>query len=153
MGHGSAVLGAGTYVEAERFCFGRRNNVLIDPHWIQGYKRKYSKVGNGDHDDDRYITPFASACNKKSPLLAKNDFFCISLSVWHVVTSLLHVSDEKWSIFVSVCLLGIFYPHFPLKHQDKDWVICVLWWYIMRNRIQLWTALITGFSTYMRYIL
>ena len=76
MGHGSAVLGAGTYVEAEWFCFEEGTMSLFN------YEFKVTK-GNTARLEMAIMMmiPFASVGNKKSPVLAKNDFFCISLSV------------------------------------------------------------------------
>ena len=77
MGHGSAVLGAGTYVEAEWFCFEEGTMSLLIATEFKVTKGNTARLEMAI----MMMIPFASVGNKKSPVLAKNDFFCISLSV------------------------------------------------------------------------
>ena len=48
-------------------------------------------------------------------------FLCVCLSVWHILSSPIHVSDKKWSLFASVSLFDTFYPHFHMS--DKKWAL------------------------------
>ena len=64
MGHGSAVLGAGTYVEAEWFCFEEGTMSLLIATELKVTKGNTARLEMAI----MMMIPFASV--KKSPLLA-----------------------------------------------------------------------------------